>query len=100
MPSNNENRPGTFVKGSVVRVAQTATQVVQLRFDGWSRVEEQGDVSYRELQSQAKHVGIPANQSAEQLVEALSRLEGEGGPAGGDRPTPTLGEDSLVDDNS
>ena len=82
----HENRPGTFAKGNIVRRADRPVDVVALRFAGWKRVEEQtpDDASYRELQEQAKSVGIPANQSTDALLEALAQYENDGGTPAAD----------------
>lgn len=35
----NNNEPGVFAKGNLVRVADTASEAVALTFDGWKRQE-------------------------------------------------------------
>lgn len=66
--------PGTYVKGDSVRTANRRSDAVALVFEGY-RLKEQvpaEDTSYRDLQAQAKELGIPANQSEAALREAIA----------------------------
>lgn len=65
---------GTYVKGDSVKVANTPARAVALVFDGY-RLQEQApaeDTSYRDLQAQAKELGIKANQPEASLREAIA----------------------------
>lgn len=68
---------GIYAKGDTERVANTTARAVELVFEGF-RLKEQvpaEDASYRDLQSQAKDLGIPANQSAEDLRSAIAEAQ-------------------------
>lgn len=64
--------PQTFVKGDRTKVAHNAADAVKARFEGYRPYVAESTVDYSELQAQAKLRGIPANQSKDALVEALS----------------------------
>lgn len=70
----SDYKPGTYVKGDSVKVANTAARAVALRFDGYTLHEATPaeDTSYRDLQAQAKELGIPANQSEAALRAAIA----------------------------
>lgn len=73
--TNAQYAPGVYVKGDVERVANTPARAVALVFDGF-RLKEAvpaEDTSYRDLQAQAKELGIPANQSADDLRAAIAQ---------------------------
>ena len=73
-------QPGLFVKGDAVRFAQTPAQAVQAAWDGFVAAPEQVETvetPYADLQAQAKALGIPANQSAAKLAEAIANFEPE-----------------------
>lgn len=84
--------PGTYIKGDDVRSASNAAEAVALAFQGYKRqtADFLADVDYRDLQEQAKALGIPANQSKEALAEAITAAPAAApGPAGGpDFPAP------------
>lgn len=105
-------QPGVYRKGHETRVADNASEAVRLTFDGYrpqtaETVASESD--YRDLQAQAKVLGIPANQGKEALAEAIaSHVPGTDEMAGqGERPAPDLsyvsglgdGTDEVVDDD-
>lgn len=63
-----------YVKAGAVRNCQTRADVVAARFEGFVPAGNQDpvDVDYRDLQEQAKALGIPANQSKAALVKAVA----------------------------
>ena len=74
-----------FQKGTDVRVATTAADEVALRYEDFipvvvnaaaaATVTVATGVDYRELQAAAKALGIPANQSADELEVAIRTFE-------------------------
>ena len=73
-------KPGLYVKGDKVRNALTPAQAVQAVWDGFVAAPEQAEqveTPYADLQAQAKALGIPANQSAAKLAEAIANFEPE-----------------------
>ena len=62
---------GIYVKGDRTRIANTKADAVQAVWDGYA--PQGGDSDYRALQAKAKDLGIPANQSAEALTEAIAQ---------------------------
>lgn len=70
----SDYKPGTYVKGDSVKVANTTKRAVALVFDGYKlqKASPAEDTSYRDLQSQAKELGIPANQSEAALRSAIA----------------------------
>ena len=73
-------QPGLFVKGDKVRNAVTPAQAVQAAWEGFVAAPDQAEqesASYADLQAQAKELGIPANQSAVKLAEAIANFEPE-----------------------
>lgn len=67
--------PGTYVnKDGDQRVAKNARQAVALAFEGYALKEAvpAEDATYRDLQAQAKELGIPANQSETTLRAAIA----------------------------
>lgn len=74
-----------FQKGTDVRVATTAADEVALRFKGFApvavtalvEVDTFAGVGYRDLQATAKELGIPANQSAQELIDAIDLADAE-----------------------
>lgn len=93
--------PGTYVKGDVARVASSRSQAVAFVFDGYVRKVEAPaeDADYRDLQAQAKELGIAANQSADALREQIdAELNKPSGDSDGENPlAPDLGGDSPLD---
>lgn len=67
----SEYTPGVYVKGDQTRIVNTRGAAVQAVWDGYTL--QGGDSDYRALQAKAKDLGIPANQSAEALVEAIAQ---------------------------
>lgn len=67
--------PGVYVKGDSVKTANTAAKAVALVFEGYQLQEQvpAEDTSYRELQAEAKELGIPANQSDSALRKAIAK---------------------------
>jgi hypothetical protein len=68
-------KPGTYTKGEDVRHASSPSEAVALVFAGYrpqtaASVAESAD--YRDLQAQAKGLGIPANQSKADLAQAIA----------------------------
>src|SRR5690349_144228 len=79
------NEIGTYRKGDDVRVASTPSEAVALSFEGYKRetAESVADgADYRELQAQAKELGIAANQSKGALAEAIANHVPEDAPTG------------------
>lgn len=70
-----------FQKGDDIRTANTAADEVALRFRGFVPVAtnamQRAVVDYRDLQVQAKELGIPANQTAQELTDAIAQAEDE-----------------------
>lgn len=66
--------PTTYVKDGRVRVVDSAASRVNAEWEGFVPKAEQSvdDVDYRDLQEQAKALGVPANQSKAALVEAVA----------------------------
>jgi hypothetical protein len=65
---------GVYVKGDSEKVANTTARAVALVFEGY-RLKETvpaDDTSYRDLQAQAKELGIKANQPEAALREAIA----------------------------
>jgi len=86
-------QPGVYRKGHETRVADTATEAVNLAFDGFQLQTAQAvesELSRPELQAQAKALGIPANQTNAALAEAIaSHVPSSDEVAGSnERPTP------------
>ena len=73
MATQNDFEPGTYVRGDTTRYARTRAQAVAFVWDGFrpATAQQPEDVDYRNLQAQAKALGIPANQSAEALQKAI-----------------------------
>lgn len=83
--AHRDHQPGVYAKGEKTRYAGSAAEAVAAVFDGYKLVEASSDVpaegtvdnhdedstDYRDLQAQAKELGIPANQSAEALRAAI-----------------------------
>lgn len=97
--------PGVYVKGDNVQVATSASNAVALVFNGYARQDESpaADADYRDLQAQAKELGIKANQSADALHEQIDAklsedpsldLEAVSGPENPDAPV--TGGDSPI----
>lgn len=97
----SEFEAGTYVKGDVARVATSRSQAVALVFDGYVRKVDgpAEDAAYRDLQEQAKELGIPANQKADALREQIdAELNKPAGDTDGENPlAPELGGDSPLD---
>jgi len=101
----SEFATGTYVKGDSAKVATSRAQAVALVFDGYVfRGESPSeDVDYRDLQAQAKELGIPANQSADALREQIDAELNKPGdvnvdPQSSENPlAPDLGGDSPLD---
>jgi hypothetical protein len=72
--SDAQYKPGVYVKGDSEKVANTPARAVALVFDGYTLKETvpAESASYRDLQAQAKELGIPANQSEGALREAIA----------------------------
>lgn len=71
---SDQYAPGTYVKGDSEKVANTAARAVALVFEGY-RLKETvpaDDTNYRDLQAQAKELGIKANQSEADLRAAIA----------------------------
>lgn len=70
----SEYQPGVYVKGNDERVANTSSRAVALVFEGYSLKETvpAESASYRDLQAQAKELGIAANQSEGALRDAIA----------------------------
>jgi hypothetical protein len=68
------NTLGVYTKNGVDRVADTPTRAVALSFDGFTLKEQvpAESATYRDLQAQAKDLGIPANQSEAALRDAIA----------------------------
>jgi hypothetical protein len=66
--------PGIYRKGLEVRTAETASEAVALKFAGFVKQTAAAldDVDYRDLQQQAKDLGIPANQAKTALAQAIA----------------------------
>lgn len=64
--------PADYAKGDVTRTAHTPADAAKLEFNGFKRVVDAENVDYRDLQKQAKELGIPANGSAEELAERIN----------------------------
>lgn len=87
-------KPGVYRKGHETRVADTAHEAVALAFDGY-RIQTAESVAaetdYRDLQAQAKSLGIPANQGKDALAKAIAdHVPGDEVTSGNERPTPDL----------
>lgn len=78
-----------YVKGDQTRRVYTPAQRVAAVWEGFKPASEvtTEDVDYRDLQAQAKSLGIPANQGKEALVKAIAEHEPEEAPAA---PTPDV----------
>lgn len=63
-----------YVKGDQTRRVYTPAQRVAAVWDGFKPASEvtADDTDYRDLQAQAKVLGIPANQSKDALVAAIA----------------------------
>lgn len=74
--SNGIYEPGIYVKGDREKVADTPARAVALAFEGYVLKDTvpSETASYRDLQAQAKELGIPANQSEQHLREAIAAL--------------------------
>lgn len=72
----SEYKPGVYVKDGVEKHANTVARAVALAFEGYRLKEEvpASGASYRDLQSQAKELGIPANQSEDALRAAIAEV--------------------------
>lgn len=72
--SDSLYEPGVYVKGDDERVANTPARAVALVFEGFSLKETipAEGATYRDLQAQAKELGIPANQSEGALRDAIA----------------------------
>lgn len=72
--SDGTFKPGTYVKGDRVKVANTASRAVALVFEGYTLQEAvpAEDTSYRDLQAQAKELGIKANQPEADLRQQIA----------------------------
>lgn len=84
--SDAQYQPGIYVKGDQKRAAHTARDAVALVFDGFKLEESTApgeDVSYRDLQAQAREHGIPANQTADVLRAAIAEAEAANLPPAG-----------------
>lgn len=90
MATAEDLQHGVYVKGDSVRRCDTNASVVAARWEGYVLLENQDveSVDYRDLQAQAKALGVPANQSKEALEAAI--LEASKQPAGdqADETTP------------
>jgi len=77
--------PGVYVKGDRRRSATSRSDAVALVFEGYRLVETvpAETATYRELQAQAKELGIAANQSEADLRTAIA----EASPVTGVAPT-------------
>ena len=73
------HKTGTYSKGGKVKVAEDVAQAVALTFEGYRYVDEAvaDDTGYRDLQEQAKALGIPAHQSKPDLVDAMAPANGD-----------------------
>lgn len=66
-------QPGTYVKGDSVRAVDSPAGAVNAVWDGYVLQSVSAeDVAYRDLQQQAKELGIPANQSAKALEASIN----------------------------
>lgn len=93
------HQPGVYVKGEQERVATTTATAVALVFDGYVLKDESPapDADYRDLQEQAKELGIKANQSADVLRAAIDEELAKPRIAfAAQNATPETGADSLV----
>lgn len=67
----SDYKPGVYVKGPDVRIADNAREAVALVFDGYRRQgevpQDDGSASYKSLQEQAKALGVSASGSKEDL---------------------------------
>jgi hypothetical protein len=91
--------PGTYRKGDDVRYADSAATAVNLAFTGYVRDSAESlaeGTDYRDLQAQAKELGIPANQSKEALAEAIAAHVPADVPAESNLEAPDLDEESLL----
>lgn len=72
--SDSLHPTGTYVKGDSLAVANTTARAVALTFDGYELRKEipSEGASYRDLQAKAKELGIPANQSEDDLRVAIA----------------------------
>lgn len=63
-----------YVKGEQTRRVFTPAQRVAAEWDGFKPASEvtAEDVDYRDLQAQAKSLGIPANQGKDALAKAIA----------------------------
>lgn len=98
------HQPGVYVKGDSTQVATSASKAAALVFDGYVLQDESPapDADYRDLQAQAKELGIAANQKADVLREEIDAKLGDSqldfdAYSDGDNPdAPETGHDSLV----
>jgi len=84
--------PATYAKGDQRRSVHTAADAVKARFAGFKLIAAEDGVDYRDLQAQAKELEIPANQSAEELQEAINAELSKG-----DKQSPEKTPDKTVD---
>lgn len=103
--SKAPHQPGVYVKGDSERVANTVSRAAALVFEGYALKDESPapDADYRDLQAQAKELGISANQKADALREQIDAKLSEPFVPEGSEPVvdenpdaPDTGEDSLV----
>lgn len=80
MSDSGSYATGVYVKGDDEKVANSTTRAVALVFEGYQLKTEvpADDTSYRDLQAQAKELGIKANQPEDVLRKqiALKSLPG------------------------
>ena len=95
-----------YEKGDRRVVAKSPTHAVSLEFDGYSLAADNttgsepapdNSVDYRDLQEQAKELGIKANQSADELQSQIDAMLAEGGHV--DAPE-TDSDDTGTDPNA
>lgn len=72
--AENQFEPGVYVRGDQTRLARTPGAAVAAVWDGFRPATQQQteDADYRDLQAQAKRLGIPANQSKDALAAAIA----------------------------
>ena len=78
MSVESEYKPGVYRKGDDVRVVETPTEAVNLLARGYVRqgaTPTEDGPDYRELQRQAKELGIPATGTKEELAAAVSHAQ-------------------------
>lgn len=68
----------TYAKGDSIKTATSPAEKVALEFEGYKPVAETvaENVDYRDLQAQARQLGIPANQRKDALAAYVAKSAG------------------------